>query len=200
MRGKTFDNRLSQPGESGFSMIEMLIAIVVVTFGLVSIVGISAYVSRANSVSATLNVLAAAAQDQVDRLRTARWTRTLTDPMLSVGGSVPSVASLSEPDPSLSNLFRPKTAYLFSTPVGDPGPGPTAASVGGSYTYTYTLDPDNPHRATASGTPVGDLRITWRVRQGAIDDIRYVTINVTQERPPANLTRGFTVSTMIVRN
>lgn len=200
MRGKTFDNRLSQPGESGFSMIEMLIAIVVVTFGLVSIVGISAYVSRANSTSATLNVLAAAAQDQVDRLRTARWTRTLTDPMLSVGGSVPSVASLYEPEPSLSNLFRPKTAYLFATPVGDPGPGPAPISVGETYTYTYTLDPDNPHRATASGTPVGDLRITWQVRQGAIDDIRYVTINVRQDRPPANLARGFTVSTMIVRN
>jgi len=199
MREKTFDNGHWQPGESGFSMIEMLIAIVVVTFGLVSIVGISAYVSRANSTSATLNVLAAAAQDQVDRLRTARWTRTLTDPMLSVGGSVPSVASLSEPEPTLSDLFRPKTAYLFAAPIGEPSPA-AATPVGETYTYTYTLDPENPHRATASGTPVGDLNITWQVRQGAIDDIRYVTINVRQNRPPANLARGFTVSTMIVRN
>ena len=56
MRKKEFDNKSIQSGESGFSMIEMLIAIVVVTFGLVAIVGISAYVSRANSVSGTLNV------------------------------------------------------------------------------------------------------------------------------------------------
>lgn len=194
MRVTEFDNRHSQTDQSGFSMIEMLIAIVVVTFGLVSIVGISAYVSRANSVSATLNVLAAAAQDQVDRLRTARWTRTLTDPMLTVGGSVPSFARLSEPEPGISNLFRPKTAYIFAAPITDPAPIAVGA------TYTYTLDPENPHRATATGTPVGNLIITWRVRQGAIDDIRYVTINVRQDRPPANLARGFTVSTMIVRN
>lgn len=194
MRVTEFDKRLSQTDQSGFSMIEMLIAIVVVTFGLVSIVGISAYVSRANSVSATLNVLAAAAQDQVDRLRTARWTRTLTDPMLTVGGSVPSVASLSEPEPNISNLFRPKTAYIFAAPIS----GPSPIAVGAE--YSYTLDPENPHRARASGTPVGDLIITWRVRQGAIEDIRYVTINVRQDRPPANLERGFTVSTMIVRN
>ena len=107
MRVREFDKRLTQTDQSGFSMIEMLIAIVVVTFGLVSIVGISAYVSRANSVSATLNVLAAAAQDQVDRLRTARWTRTLTDPMLSVPLVVP----------SLNNF------WFFSLPPSLPQPG-----------------------------------------------------------------------------
>ena len=195
MTEKQFDNRLSQPGESGFSMIEMLIAIVVVTFGLVSIVAISAYVSKANSVSGTLNVLAAAAQDQVDRLRTARWTTTLTDPMLSVGGSVPVVASLSESDSTILRLQRPKTAFLWSaTPNPIPTPSP---DLGG---YTYTLDPDNPHQATASGTPVGDLNITWQVRQAAIPDLRFVTINVTQINPPANLANGFTVTTIIVRN
>ena len=31
-------------------------------------------------------------------------------------------------------------------------------------------------------------------------DVRYVTINVTQINPPANLANGFTVTTMIVRN
>jgi prepilin-type N-terminal cleavage/methylation domain-containing protein len=202
MKEKEFDNRLSQLGESGFSMIEMLIAIVVVTFGLVSVVGISAYVSRANSVSATLNVLAAAAQDQVDRLRTARWTPTSTDPMLTVGGSVPVVANMSESEPTISNLLRPKTAFLLTAPTPSPSPTPAAAPapapVGAS--YTYTLDPENPHHATASETPVGDLNITWQVRQGATADLRYVTINVTQIFPPANLAHGFTVTTIIVRN
>ncbi|MEK6285174.1 MAG: prepilin-type N-terminal cleavage/methylation domain-containing protein [Acidobacteriota bacterium] len=204
MTEKQFDKRLLQPsaGESGFSMIEMLIAIVVVTFGLVSIVGISAYVSRANSISATLNVLAAAAQDQVDRLRTARWTPTLTDPMLTIGGSVPAVASVSGSEPTILNFTRPNTAYLLTAPTPNPSPTPsptpTPTPVGA--TYTYTLDPANPHHATASGTPVGDLNITWQVRQGATADVRYVTINVAQIGAPPNLASGFTVTTIIVRN
>jgi prepilin-type N-terminal cleavage/methylation domain-containing protein len=199
MSEKEFDNRPSRERESGFSMIEMLIAIVVVTFGLVSIVGISAYVSRANSTSATLNVLAAAAQDQVDRLRTARWTRTLTDPMLTVGGTVPAMASVYETGPVISNPLRPKNAFLFvasPAPLPSPSPSPSVAVE----TYTYTLDPENPHHATAAGTPAGDLNINWQVRQGATPDIRYVTINVRQFRAPANLANGFTVSTMIIRN
>ena len=202
MTEKQFDKSLSQPsaGESGFSMIEMLIAIVVVTFGLVSIVGISAYVSRANSISATLNVLAAAAQDQVDRLRTARWTLTITDPSLAAGGSVPVVASMSVSEPTILNFTRPKTAYLLTAPIPDTNPTPTPMTAAATYTYTYTLDPNNPHHATASGTPAGDLNITWQVRQGAMADVRYVTINVAQINSPPYLANGFTVTTIIVRN
>jgi prepilin-type N-terminal cleavage/methylation domain-containing protein len=199
MTERQFNKRLSQPGagESGFSMIEMLIAITVVTFGLVSVVGISAYVSRANSISATLNLLAAAAQDQVDRLRTARWTPTLTDPMLTVGGSVPVVANMSGPEPSMLRNTWPNTAYLLIAP--SPNPSPTTPPPVGA-TYRYTLDPNNPHHATASGTPVGDLNITWQVRQGLTADLRYVTINVAQVNAAANLAKGFTVTTVIVRN
>lgn len=196
------DSAFSAPARSdnGFSIIEMLIAIAVIVFGLVSIAGISAYVSRTNSTSATLNVLAAAAQDQVDRLRTARWTRTYTDPMLTVGGSVPAVASVSGEPPALkasmvkvapactAGFLSTSLAILMSTPT------PTGD------TYTYTLDPDNPHHATAGGTPVGDLNINWQVRQGATADLRYITIRVVQFNAPPLLTDGITVTTMIVRN
>lgn len=189
--------------EAGFSMIELLIAIVVITFGLVSIVGISAYVSRANSISATLNVLASAAQDQVDRLRTARWNRTFTDPMLTVGGSVPYVSSSSMPESPILNPTRVNVAWLFGAPITSaaaptPTPTPTPTPVGG--TYTYVLDPNNPHHATAQGTPVGDLVINWQVRQGGTPDVRTVTINVVQDNAPPNLAAGFTVTTTIVRN
>jgi type II secretory pathway pseudopilin PulG len=199
MRGKEFDNRLSQLGESGFSIIEMLIAISVIVFGLVSIAGISAYVSRTNSTSAALNVLAAAAQDQVDRLRTARWTRTFTDPMLAVGGSVPYVASRSgrEPsaaEPSMVSLAGASTAGLLSLPVTSPTPTPSGGN------YSYAVDPENPHHATAAGTPVGDLNINWQVRQGATPDVRYVTIRVVQVNAPVSLADGITVTTIIVRN
>jgi prepilin-type N-terminal cleavage/methylation domain-containing protein len=74
--------------ESGFSMIEMLVAICVITFGLVSIAGVSAYVSRTNATSNTLGVLNTTAQDQADRLHSAIWNIATEDPKLAVGGDV----------------------------------------------------------------------------------------------------------------
>ena len=206
MSEQKFDNGVSGPArtDSGFSLIEMLIAIVVIVFGLVSIAGISAYISRTNSTSATLNVLAAAAQDQVDRLRTARWTKTFTDPMLAVGGSVPYVASSSVAEPSAAkpsavsstvSLAQAGGAGFFSLPVTSAATSPTPT--GGN--YTYTLDPENPHHATATGTAAGDLNINWQVRQGATADLRYVTIRVVQIDPPPLLADGITVTTIIVR-
>lgn len=74
--------------ENGFSMIEMLVAICVITFGLVSIVGVSAYVSRTNATSNTLGVLSTTAQDQADKLHSAIWNIGTEDPKLTVGGDV----------------------------------------------------------------------------------------------------------------
>lgn len=74
--------------ESGFSMIEMLIAISVISFGLVSIAGVSAYVSRTNATSNILGVLNTTAQGQADKLRGAIWNTGTEDPKLTVGGDV----------------------------------------------------------------------------------------------------------------
>jgi len=74
--------------QRGFSLIELMVAIAVITFGLVSIVGISAYVARANSTSNTLSVIANAAQDQADKLRGAIWNTSFQDPALTVGGNL----------------------------------------------------------------------------------------------------------------
>ena len=74
--------------ERGFSLIELMVAIAVILFGLVSIVGVSAYVSRANSTSNTLSVLATAAQDQADKMRGAIWSNTFEDPKLTIGGDL----------------------------------------------------------------------------------------------------------------
>src|SRR5262249_61403480 len=74
--------------ERGFSLMELMVAIAVILFGLVSIVGISAYVSRANSTSNTLSVLATAAQDQADKMRGAIWSNAFEDPKLTIGGDL----------------------------------------------------------------------------------------------------------------
>src|SRR5260370_38676127 len=74
--------------ERGFSLIELMVAISVISVGLVSIVCISAYVSRANGTSNTLSVLTTSAQDQADKLRGAQWTVAIEDAKLTVGGNV----------------------------------------------------------------------------------------------------------------
>ncbi|HEX5736218.1 MAG TPA: prepilin-type N-terminal cleavage/methylation domain-containing protein [Blastocatellia bacterium] len=183
MSDKDFSKEVRQPiaSESGFSLIEMMIAMIVITFGLVSIVGVSVYVSRANSVSNNLNVLAAAAQDQVDRLRTASWTSVSEDPMLAVGGSV-----------SLPGSTAPAQSSSRETPL--------SATPTQGQTYRYVLDAGNPHRAQAINTPSGTLNITWQVRQGPTPDLRYVTIRVVQEGAPPSMRDGYLVSTIITRN
>lgn len=168
------DNR----GEKGFSMIEMLIAIVVITVGLVALVAISVHVSRANAASNSLNVLAATAQDQVDRLRTAVWTLNKVDSVLEVGGSL---------------------APAAVTPQADGRQQALAATAGQANSYTYTLGEDN-HSAVVSNTPVGNLNISWQVRQGEVPNMRYVTIRVAQADMPAGKAADFVVSTIICRN
>ncbi len=69
-------------------MIEMMIAVCVISFGLVSIVGVSAYVSRTNATSNILGILNTTAQDQADKLRGAIWNTGTQDPKLTVGGDV----------------------------------------------------------------------------------------------------------------
>ena len=206
---KQRDNETSYGSESGFSMIELLIAMAVILIGLMSIVGISAYVSRANYTSNTLNVLAAAAQDQVDRLRTAVWNTSSEDPSLAVGGSV-ALAALTpdSPDSTMSaSLTSPllEQGWLVAMTTTTPSsPTSTMSSYPTSQTptriYTYTIDPDNPHRAAVTNTPAGNLSINWQVRQGSTPELRYVTIRVAQSSPSRGLERGFTVSTIIVRN
>lgn len=79
--------------EKGFSITELLIAITVLSIGLVSVVGISAYVARSNVDSNAISVLATQAQSEVDSLRSATWTSSSCDAALTVGGSLTSNAA-----------------------------------------------------------------------------------------------------------
>jgi prepilin-type N-terminal cleavage/methylation domain-containing protein len=188
---RQLEQETTRVDQSGFSIIELIIAMVVILIGFISIVGISVYVSRANYTSNTLNVLASTAQDQVDRLRTSIWNATTEDPSLAVGGSV-EIASTTPSSPTTPMSVSPMSA---SSPSSPSSPSQTPEEI-----YEYTIDPDNPHSATVVNTPAGDLIVSWQVRQGATADLRYVTIRVAQANPSGGLERGYTVSTIIVRN
>jgi prepilin-type N-terminal cleavage/methylation domain-containing protein len=111
-----------EQGEGGFSLIELMIAITVLTFGLVSIVGITAYVSRTNATSNILNVLATTAQDQADKLRYAAWDTITEDPKLTIGGNTNYASSDSNHRATAANT--PAGVINISWAVAN-GPGTT---------------------------------------------------------------------------
>ena len=144
----------AEESERGFSLIEMMIAITVLSVGLVAIVGMSVSVSRANSTSNILSILATTVQDQADSLRLARWTTTVQDSRLTLGGD---------------------TNYDSS---------------------------DNNHRTVITGTPAGNVKVSWKVvaGPGTKGDVRTITINAVQEHPPARLAKGITVTMIIYQS
>ena len=110
--------------DAGFTLIEIMIAIVILTFGLVALMGASVYVSRANNTSNTLNILAASAQDQVDRLRSAVWTHTTEDSQITVGGDIAATNTGSDTTDTAPYLYTldPNDAHhatVSNTPVGN---------------------------------------------------------------------------------
>jgi prepilin-type N-terminal cleavage/methylation domain-containing protein len=163
-----FKSSSGQTNAKGFSVIEVMIAITVLSIGLVSIVAVSAYISRSNNISNHKNVLAAVAQDQVDRLRSTVWSRSQEGSTITVGGT------------------------LTTTPAA-------SAGVDNATAYLYTLDPNNSHHATVSKTPIGDIDVSWSVRQGGTADMRYITIKVLQMTPIPQMRNGFTITTMLTR-
>lgn len=179
--------------ERGVSILEVLIASVVLIVGLVAIVGILAYVARMNTTSNHLNLQAAAAQDQVDRLRSAIWTKATEDPMIAVGGSVPSTYASSYESGGVVQAVMSGGSETQTEVVGKVMGTDTSGN------YTYTLDTSDNHHATVSNTPVGDLRISWQVRQGPTVDLRYVTIHVVQVNAAKDLKDGFWVHTILSR-
>ena len=138
--------------ERGFSLIEMMIAATVITVGLVAVAGVSAYISRTNSASNTMSILATAAQDKADELRNFSWDQTTEAAQLTTSG--------------------------------------------GSTTYSSA---DTNHRTQLTGTPAGDLNISWNVTTGpgTTGDLRTVTIHVVQVNPPAQFSAGYTVTLLI---
>lgn len=140
--------------EDGFTLIETMIAAVVIAIGLVAVAGVSVYVSRTNSTSNVLSILATGAQDQTDSLRKLNWDHVSEDPKLTIGGDL---------------------VYGFA---------------------------DANHRTQITGTPAGDLNVSWKVADGpgTTGDLRTVTVHVVQVNAPRQFANGVTVTMLVSRN
>ncbi len=77
--------------ERGFSLIEVLIAIVILTVGLLSLAQMMVLSTRANTLSGRMTSCSALAKEQLERLKAAPFytiAPTVRNPMLTAGGDV----------------------------------------------------------------------------------------------------------------
>lgn len=144
-------NSTSRRDERGFSLIEMMIAATVITVGLVAVAGVSVYISRTNSASNTMSILATTAQDQADTLRNMTWDQVTESASLTVGGSIEYGSA------------------------------------------------DANHRTQLTGTPSGDLNVSWKVvaGPGSTGDLRTITIHVVQVNAPPLFRDGYTLTMLV---
>jgi prepilin-type N-terminal cleavage/methylation domain-containing protein len=84
--------RNPKQGERGFSLIEVMVAIVILTVGLLSLAQMMVIATNSNSLSGRMTSCAALAKEQLERLKAAPFytvpqTRT-RNPLLTAGGDV----------------------------------------------------------------------------------------------------------------
>jgi prepilin-type N-terminal cleavage/methylation domain-containing protein len=75
-------------GENGFTLIELMLAIIVVVVGLLGIASTMASMSRYQDLSAARTDMAALADNKFEILRAAAATRTVDTLALAIGGSL----------------------------------------------------------------------------------------------------------------
>jgi prepilin-type N-terminal cleavage/methylation domain-containing protein len=138
-------------GDRGFTLVEMLIATVIVVIGLVAVaqlVPTSLMMNANNRSDGTALVIA---QKQMEALRAVPLgTNSFTDPL---GATCPLATTCSVGDPTQTGVVGSPVVLFNNTPVIDY----SQAQVNG-YGYTYT-DPNDP--------------------SGAVNDVRWAVVTVT---------------------
>lgn len=82
----------NERSESGFSLIEVMVAIVILTVGLLSLAQMMVVATHSNSLSGRMTSCSALAKEQLERLKAAPFytvpTALTRNPLLAPGGSV----------------------------------------------------------------------------------------------------------------
>ena len=95
--------RVDRSGESGFTLVETLVAIVVLVFGLMAVTNLLLVAASSNTVANQASVATASASQVMDVLRSTRWRD------MAVGGNL--TADTTSPSPDCRALLSPINAY-----------------------------------------------------------------------------------------
>jgi prepilin-type N-terminal cleavage/methylation domain-containing protein len=138
-------------GERGFTLVEMLIATLVVVVGLVAVAQLVPTSMMMNANNRSDGTALVIAQKQMEALRTVPLTtNTFTDPL---GVTCPPATTCFVGDPNQPGQLVGSPVQLFNnSPVIDFAQAPVAG-----YSYTYT-DPNDP--------------------SGAVNDVRWAVVTV----------------------
>jgi type II secretory pathway pseudopilin PulG len=99
---KTFD-RNDRGRESGFTLVETLVAIVVLVFGLMAVTNLLLVAATSNTVANQASGATASASQVMDLLRSTAWAN------VTPGGNL--TADTTSPSPDCRALLSPTTAY-----------------------------------------------------------------------------------------
>jgi type II secretory pathway pseudopilin PulG len=95
--------RIDRSGESGFTLVETLVAIVVLVFGLMAVTNLLLVAASSNTVANQASAATASASQTMDLLRSTAWNG------LVVGGNL--TADTTSPSPDCRALTSPVVAY-----------------------------------------------------------------------------------------
>ena len=95
--------RIDRNGESGFTLVETLVAIVVLVFGLMAVTNLLLVAATSNTVANQASAATASASQVMDVLRSTRWADMV------VGGNLN--ADTTSPSPDCRALVSPINAY-----------------------------------------------------------------------------------------
>jgi prepilin-type N-terminal cleavage/methylation domain-containing protein len=98
-------DRNGRRGEDGFTLVETLVAIVVLVFGLMAVTNLLLVAATSNTVANQATAAAASASEVMDTLRSTAWAD------LPVGGDL--TADTTSPSPDCRTMARPTAGTPF---------------------------------------------------------------------------------------
>lgn len=173
--------RINPPWQAGFTLIEVLVALLIIVLGLLGLAGMQARIQQAEFESYQRTQALILLYDMVDRINVHRETascfQVTTDaaagtPYLGVESTVnPACAASTSADNTMANNSINEWSGLLSGSAETKGGAAVGAMVGARGCVTYTAGSELTHPTTGAvllGTGIYTVAVAW---QGTIDTV-----------------------------
>lgn len=152
---------------AGFTLIEVLIALTILSIGLLGVAIMQVTSISGNTFSREMNVATGLAQDMLEKLRTLTYTDTTTDPALTAGAAHPVAADVNR------DLDGDALPPFLAVALGNANVIDERGLTLGPTLYTRTW-------SVTDNTPASDMKsiaatVSWTER-GTVSTTRSVTI------------------------